>query len=350
MTLFPKVLYAALSLGPAVFGFWPTKERQAQSPVYSLASEAGASQTATSGTSPSPSRTSNAIGNLVCAQLAVTGKPLPLPRNVPPKPGDNGWDERYEGHPVDLSRTSLAYCENFNSRFGGRGPILWARGHADVGLAKFDRAGGRAYSVRDGTLSLTAYRSSGEYRGGNVQSVSSTQAYNGAAIVPGERGFTCAGCYWEARIRFPRAYGTWGAFWLLTPDDPNNRGHLEVDGIEYYGLVDKRGHHHAVRRWKHGRSYQGHNDYRGMDAIADFGWHTYGIDLRGSARLNGKRALVIHFDGKEVSRLAAGDIYFSSPFYYLLSLTLNPKDKRWTVPQRMDVAWVRVYRPWNRGT
>jgi hypothetical protein len=226
------------------------------------------------------------------------------------------------------------------------GPILWAKQHADVGLTTFDGPGGEAYRISDGVLSISAYQGAdGKNHGGNIQSTSANQAYQGHQIVPGQLGLTCTGCYWEARIRFPRAQGTWGAFWLLTPDNPVNRGHLEVDGIEYYGLVDKRGHHHGVHRWRNGNSSGDLGDYTGMDAIADFEWHTYGIDLRGAATLDGKPALVIYFDGREVGRLAADADYFSSPFYYLLTLTLNPKDKQWTVPQAMEVDFVRVFRP-----
>jgi len=340
-----KAIWAALALPPALLGFWNTNEARTMSAFYAPASPADANQAA-AGTSSAL----QPVNGQACSQVAVTGRPQPAPDITQPKPGENGWDERYRNQPLDLAGTALDYCEDFNNRMALNGPVLWAKQHADVGLAKFDPPGGKSYVISNGVLSLTAYNSSGVYRGGNVQSTSADQAYQGAQIVPGRRGYTCTGCYWEARIRFPNAYGTWGAFWLLTPDNPRRRGHLEVDVIEYYGLSDRRGHHHAVHRWENGKALQQRGDYTGLDDIADHGWHTYGIDLRGKAKLNGKPALVIYFDGKEVGRLDAGEDFFSSPFYFLLSMTLNPKDKRWTVPQRMDVDYVRVYRPANSAT
>jgi len=181
-------------------------------------------------------------------------------------------------------------------------------------------------------------------RGGLVQSVSASEAYDGFAA-NGDTGFTCAGCYWEARIRFSKAQGTWGAFWLLSPDDPLERGHLEVDVIEYYGLSDSRGHHHSLHRW--GPSEPGGHtsigDYSGLDAIADHDWHTYGVDLRGLARIEGKRAVVFTVDGKELVRVEADSDYFAKPFYYVLSLSTH-QNKRPHEPNEMAIDYVNVYR------
>lgn len=279
-----------------------------------------------------------------CAPGIFPGRPSPPVTVVTPRPGEDGWDERYQGQELDLAGTSLAYCEDFRRNLNLNGPVLWAKQHADVGLAKFDGPGGNAYGFREGTLELKAYKSNGEYRGANVQSTNADQAYQGARIEPGTRGYTCTGCYWEARVRFPRAYGGWGAFWLLTPDNPRDRGHLEVDVIEYYGLADRRGHHHALHRWRRGVS-QTRTDYTGMDDIADFEWHTYGVDLRGISQLDNKPALVIYMDGKEVGRIAPESDFFSKPFYYLFSMTLNPRETQHTVPQALQVDHVRVYRP-----
>lgn len=292
------------------------------------------------------------------SQLSDGTDCVPLSRSAPataaeptatPQPGDKGWDERYRGRALNLAGSSLEYCERFQRPLSLNGPVLWAKQHADVGLAKFDSPGGKSYSFSSGIMKLTAYAEAGSYRGGNVQSTNANQAYQGQPIVPRTRGFTCAGCYWEARIKFPSAYGSWGAFWLLTPDDPRNRGHLEVDVIEYYGIVDRRGHHHATHSWRNGQNLNMQNDYTKMDEIGDFGYHTYGVDLRGVAKLDGEPALVIYMDGKEVGRLAADPKYYSNPFYFLASLTLNPKESRWTVPQTMEVDYVMAYRPRSGG-
>lgn len=280
-----------------------------------------------------------------CVPLSRSETPASAEPAATPRPGEKGWDERYRDRALDLSGSSLAYCERFQRNLSLNGPILWAKQHADVGKTTFDPPGGKAYSFSSGTMKLTAYAQAGSYRGANVQSTSANQAYQGHAVIPRTQGFTCAGCYWEARIKFPSAYGTWGSFWLLTPDNPRDRGHLEVDVIEYYGLQDRRGHHHAIHSWRNGSHLSMSNDYTGMDAIADSGFHTYGVDLRGVARLNGKPALVIYMDGREVGRIAADTKYYSDPFYFLTSLTLNPKETRHTVPQTMEVDYVMAYRP-----
>lgn len=262
----------------------------------------------------------------------------------------NGWDEALRGTALDRAGMKQVHAEEFSAEPSFNGPILWAKQHADVGLEKFDPPGGYAYSVKDGLLNIRAYQDGAVIRSGNVQSTNANQAYHAEKIVPGKRGYTCAGCYWEARVKFPRARGTWGAFWLLTPDDPKKRGHLEVDGIEYYGLGDRRGHHHTIHRWatpeEGGHKQQ--NDYTGMDAIADFDWHVYGIDMRGISKLNGKPAVVMYFDGKEVGRIApalgeASD-FFTWPFYYNLTLSINPKDPERLLPQTMQVDYVRVWK------
>jgi hypothetical protein len=257
----------------------------------------------------------------------------------------HGWNEDRAGDALQLDSAKPAYAEEFSKNQKFAGPILWAAQHADTSPAKFDPPGGSAYAVHDGMLSISVYHNGSGLHGGNVQSLNAGQSYQGQKIEPGTRGFACAGCYWEARLRFPDAYGSWGGFWLLTPDNPGHRGHLEVDGIEYYGNTDRRGHHHTIHRWatKEAGGHTMHADYTGMDAIADHGWHSYGIDLRGKTKLDGKPALVLYFDGREVGRIAADADYFGSPFYYLLTLVSNPADKSLTVPQAMDVDYVRAW-------
>lgn len=258
----------------------------------------------------------------------------------------NGWDESRRGDPLVLDGARLVFVSDFRAAMPLRGPLLWAGQHADFGAARFDGSEGYAYEQRDGQLILRAYRAADGVRGGNVQSVSARQAYDGAVIVPGKRGFVCAGCYWEARIRFPRARGTWGGFWLLTPDNPKRRGHLEVDVIEYYGLGDARGHHHSLHVWnsKEKGGHRSFGDYTGMDAIADFGWHRYGVDLRGKAQLNGHRAAVIYMDGIEVARTVAAANFFEDPFYFLMTATIANKSRDPLLPQSVSFDEVRVWK------
>lgn len=258
----------------------------------------------------------------------------------------NGWNEAHRGSPLALQGARLVYAEQFEKTATLRGPVLWAGQHADFGAARFDPPGGYAYEQRDGLLALRAYRGANGVRGANVQSASARQAYQGDKISPGKRGFTCSGCYWEARMRFPRARGTWGGFWLLSPDNPRRRGHLEVDVIEYYGLGDAKGHHHSLHVW--GTADQGGHrrlgDYTGMAAIADFDWHRYGVDLRGRAKLNGRPAAVISVDGFEVARIAADSAFFEEPFYFLVTATIAQKAREPTLPQETLVDYIKVWR------
>ncbi|MFT4053521.1 MAG: family 16 glycosylhydrolase [Novosphingobium sp.] len=258
----------------------------------------------------------------------------------------NGWDETYRGRPIMLQGARLVYAEDFKVPIDLRGPILWAGQHADFGGARFDQSGGYAYGQRDGVLALRAYRGPNGVRGANVQSTSAKQAYQGKAIVSGKRGFTCAGCYWEARIRFPRSRGTWGGFWLLTADNPRRRGHLEVDVIEYYGLGDAKGHHHSLHTWSTPEQggHRKFGDYTGMDAITDFDWHRYAVDLRGQASLGGRPAAVIFVDGLEVARIAADQAFFEKPFYFLLTATITQNAQSPSLPQEVLVDYVKSFK------
>lgn len=282
----------------------------------------------------------------VALAFALAGLPMSISSAHADGKLPNPWNEANRGSALALDDAELVYQEQFDRPLDLNGPVLWAKQHADVGVEKFDPPGGYAYTFSDGDLAIRAYQLPSAIHSGHVQSTSADQAYQGARIVPGKRGFTCAGCYWEARVRFPEARGTWGSFWLLTPDSPKHRGHLEVDVIEYYGQVDRRGHHHALHRWgpDEPKNHVLYNDYTGMDAIADFGWHVYGADLRGKVTLDGKPALALYMDGKEVARIAADHDFLTRPFYFNLSLAINPKDTQKTFPQVMRVDYVKVWK------
>lgn len=291
--------------------------------------------------------TTTDVGTLpACAGSYAQIDTAALPENTVKSGGINGWDERYKDRPLSLLNASIDHCQTFDATVSLVGPVLYARGRADFGLTKFDAAGGPAYKFYNGNLVLKAYQDAAGAHSGLVQSVSPAQAYQGVAIQPNQAGYTCAGCYWEARMKMPIAYGTWAGFWLLSQDDPRKRGHLEVDGIEYYSLGNKRGHHHAIHRWSGGKSSDNFRGYSLSDEIGNGDWHTYGVDLRGIAKIDGKPAIVIYMDGKEIDRLMADADYFTTPFYYLLDLaTAMPKTGTVTYPQALWLDYVIAWKP-----
>ncbi|MEG8037920.1 family 16 glycosylhydrolase [Sphingomonas sp. LR60] len=326
------------------------------SPLTNNAKTLTQPSTASSVAAPKSS-TSLLASNLTLAATTVASPPSPcastyaqantaaLPEITVKSGGINGWDERYKGRPLSLLNAAVDHCQTFDGTTSLVGPMLYAKGRESFGLASFDAAGGAAYKFYNGNLVLKAYKDAAGAHSGLIQSVSPGQAYNGVAIQPNQAGYTCAGCYWEARMKMPVAYGTWAGFWLLSPDDPKNRGHLEVDGIEYYSLGNKRGHHHATHRWSGGRS-TGNNGYSLSDEIGNGDWHTYGIDLRGIAKIDGKPAIVIYMDGKEIDRLVTTADYFTTPFYYLVNLaTATPKTGVVDYPQALWIDHVTAWKP-----
>ncbi|QUT04837.1 family 16 glycosylhydrolase [Sphingobium phenoxybenzoativorans] len=256
------------------------------------------------------------------------------------------WSKAFKGQPLVGISGDGKYQQNFNAGTTLYGPKLFARQHADYGGGKFDPHTGQAYEIGGGVLNITAYKDEkGDVRCGNVQTVTIDQAGSGAPMTTAN-SFSQAGGYWEAKIRFPRAQGTWGGFWLLSPDDPKSRGHLELDVIEYYGEGDAKGHHHSFHRWHYAGQKDVHSShYTGVPELADFKWHTHGVDLRGISELDGRKAVVFYQDRKEVARFAADDEFFQSRFYWLLTLNMQaPVKPEYTLPQTMQVDYVRVWR------
>lgn len=280
----------------------------------------------------------------ILARLILPSGSLLLASPAPPGIDQDAWSAAFRGEPVALRKSWRVHSEEFSRPQSLDGPRLWAAGHSDFGEVRFDPPGGKAYVHIGGRLKIRTHLAADGLRGGLVQSISASEAYEGQPE-NGKPGFTCAGCYWEARIRFSKAQGMWGAFWLLSPDDPLDRGHLEVDVIEYYGLGDPRGHHHSVHRWgpsePNGHSSKG--DYTGLHAISDHDWHIYGVDLRGLETIDGQKAVIFTMDGKELVRTAADDDYFEKPFYYVLSLSAHKNQQYANQMKAMSIDYVRAY-------
>ena len=145
------------------------------------------------------------------------------------------WDESSAGAALDLEGYRVVFEENFD-RKALQGPKIFAPVHSPFGAGKFDGPTGEAYDVKDGVLTLKAYKRNGRWRSGTVQTANPSQSAGREPFSDG-KGFACGDCYFEAKLKFPKGkvHGLWGGFWLLSPNGPG--GHVEVDVIEWYGGI-----------------------------------------------------------------------------------------------------------------
>lgn len=238
------------------------------------------------------------------------------------------WTETFSGAPIDLADRPLAFSEEFDGDVSLTGPKLFAPVHAPYGAGKFDPPTGPAYKISDGVLSLRAYKTpEGTWRSGTVQTVDKAG-----------QGFTCADCYFEARIKLPsvKTSAFWGGLWLLSNDDPVT-GHAEIDVLEWYG-GDPKGHHQALHLWqKAPLGHSGSSNYTGMGTrLLDGAWHTYGVQKRGDT-------VTFYMDRQEVSRAVVGP-GFNVSYYPLVSLTINPGEIADAVDgMTLQVDYIRAY-------
>jgi hypothetical protein len=251
------------------------------------------------------------------------------------------FSEQSAGSPLDLDGFRLQFAEEFDAPVSLKGPRLFAPVHAPYGAGQFDPPEGRAYAVtRDdeghGVLRITAYQDAKGWRSGSVQTADAAQSKGQARIGP--QGFACQGCYFEARMKFPRsAPGYWSAFWLLSPDPKGS--HVEVDVVEWYG-GDPRGHHQSVHIWRKPPAKKAFkSNYSGMAGVIDDGdWHDYGL-------LQEPGRLTFYVDRREVARVAV-DETFDVALYPLVSLAVLPKEAPQAKgPMTLDVDYLRAYAP-----
>ncbi len=252
------------------------------------------------------------------------------------------WNEQFRGTPLELSSYKLAFSEEFDGKEQLKGPKLFAPVHAPYGANTFDFPPSPAYHVADGTLRLEAYKDQGKWRSGMVQTANDAQSYHGARFGSG-KGFVCANCYFEARMRFPagKVPGFWGAFWLLSPDHPKT-GHVEIDVIEWYG-GDPRGHHQSVHVWpKRPGVHAGKSNYTGMQGvITDGQWHSYGARVE-------KGTVYIYMDRKEVSRVDV-PAEFDVSYYLVAGLAVLPQEVKLAPDlMQLDVDYLRAYKPTSK--
>jgi beta-glucanase (GH16 family) len=159
--------------------------------------------------------------------------------------------------------------------------------------------------------------------------------------------------YYEARIKFPRISGVWGAFWLMSPtvgEDLNNGGEegTEIDIVET--IHNEKGEFNAALHWNgygdHHKSVGSENGYKSVSVdIYDGDFHTFAVNWTPSE-------YVFYVDGYEFWRVDGGLDFKNcginkNPNYIKLTVESAP----WAGPlpedfteAEMVVDYVRVYK------
>ena len=149
--------------------------------------------------------------------------------------------------------------------------------------------------------------------------------------------------YYEARIKFPMAYGTWGAFWQMLGNlnRPTAAEGLEIDIVESIGNESHR--YQSVLHWNYPDLHSHHILKDGEINIYDGEFHTFAV-------LRAPDGYTFYVDG-QVSGHATPDECLPCPLngYMLLSC----EAAEWAgagkpeciaqLPAEMLVDYVRVY-------
>ena len=83
--------------------------------------------------------------------------------------------------------------------------------------------------------------------------------------------------YYEARIKFPKAYGTWGAFWMMQGDlnRPTAEEGLEIDIVESIG--NENDIYQSVLHWNYPDLHSYPIPKENTPAIYDGEFHTFAV-------------------------------------------------------------------------
>jgi beta-glucanase (GH16 family) len=157
--------------------------------------------------------------------------------------------------------------------------------------------------------------------------------------------------YYEARIKFPVASGTWGAFWLMSPTQ-HLLGDGGADGTEIDIVESIRNHqneYNAALHWdgygsQHKSAGSGESNVTRPVNIYDGEFHTFALDWSPSE-------YVFYVDGREFWRVNGGAQFRNSginqnPNY--IKLTVESADWAGNIPSgftedEMLVDYVKVY-------
>jgi beta-glucanase (GH16 family) len=180
----------------------------------------------------------------------------------------------------------------------------------------------RNVTERDGSLRLTARK----------ETVNGRPYTSG--MISSHKSFRHRYGYLEARIKFPKGKGMWGAFWNLPYPvswPP------EIDVVEVLGRAPSRAefHYHYGTRSNHLQSGRSHS---GPDLTT--GFHTYAVRWQNDL-------IIWYLDGVERYRFKGTRVSEKS-MYILLNLAVGGSwagtpDATTPWPTTMYVDWVRVY-------
>jgi beta-glucanase (GH16 family) len=243
------------------------------------------------------------------------------------------------GPPSPLPGYTLVFDEEFDGTALDTGK--WT---ADVGKRESGVSTPDAVSVANGVMTITTYTEAGVHKTGFVASDGKFAATYG---------------YYEARIRFNTAPGSWCSFWLYAPTidhligDPADAG-VEVDIVEH--RAEDQSHAQlkddvAVALNWDGYGADHKNDSRLMQlaggAPVQGAWHTYSL-------LWTKTGYVYYVDGQPLWAPTQPISQRSEN----LELTCEIWDRSWagyipsggygtkqTSTATMEVDWVRVWQP-----
>lgn len=238
---------------------------------------------------------------------------------------------------VDFCRMQLVFKDEFNDLSVGVHDIESFRWishtpwRGDFGDALFTdpRPSGLPFSVRNGLLSITAWKDeAGKWRSGLI------------ASADGEgKGFAQQYGYFESRIKLPSGTGTWPAFWLGTIAPKGYGGPtLEVDVLEYYGHAPQsfQSAYHIWTTNPPGNKGDLHVNPVPRGSL-EKAFHVYGVKVT-------PEFITYYLDRQPVWQIKTPDIH-QNRLVILLNLALGsgfPIDKT-PNPSVMQVDYVRAY-------
>ncbi|MCU0451662.1 MAG: glycoside hydrolase family 16 protein [Bernardetiaceae bacterium] len=236
---------------------------------------------------------------------------------------------------------TLVWADEFDTA-GRPDPTKWAydvggHGWGNQELQFYTENVPRNARVENGHLIIEAHREP-------VQ----TNNYSSAKLVTrGKASWTYGRL--EVRARLPQGRGTWPAIWMLAdvpqlkwPDDGeiDIMEHVGHDQGVVHGTVHTKAYHHSIGTQKGGQT---------RDAAVSSEFRTYRIDWS-------PQQIEWYIDGKKYYTFAneqktKAEWPFDRPFYLILNLAIGGAwggqkgvdDSQ--LPQRLEVDWVRVYKP-----